>query len=54
MNHQEMRTRRDRADFEALRDEVATLRIALAERDRAAQELLRQFEERAMELNCLL
>jgi PAS domain S-box-containing protein len=54
MNEQEKRRRRERADIEALRHEVAALRIAVADRDRAAEELRRQFEERTMELNCLL
>ena len=54
MNEQEKRRRRERADIEALRHEVAALRIAAADRDRAAEELRRQFEERTMELNCLL
>ena len=54
MNEQEKRSRGDRAEIEALRQEIGALRTALAERDRAAQEIRRQLEERAMELNCLL
>jgi PAS domain S-box-containing protein len=54
MNEQRKRGKGLAAEMEELRHEVVALRTAVAERDRAAQELRRQFEERAMELNCLL
>jgi PAS domain S-box-containing protein len=54
MNEQEKRRSGTRAEVELLREEVATLHILVAERDRVAQELRLQLEERVKELDCIL
>jgi PAS domain S-box-containing protein len=54
MDEQEKRSRRALGEVKVLRQEVATLRALVAERDRVAQELRVQLEERVKELDCLL
>ena len=54
MNEQEKRSRGALAEVRRLREEVATLRTLVAQRDRIIQELQVQLERRVKELDCLL